>query len=258
MKILKIVFQGHTPEHVQGVNLRESIQELAENGDFSVKGQVRNLKHDGHVELLLEGDLDRNQAFLDAIRELLPELVDLKSVVVKQPVLEDRELSFNSQRRIEVVREDDATETVWALKGAGRQFARIGKNLKKFAERDQRKKRALIRAFQTELSNNLQILQHDPKNKKLVGRIRLTGVACHALLNNLEAFEEKDMPLVQAISEMAHLVTVYNSCVDALILTSSTPNYADVETEIIFELPGKIKALLDELSPPNGLKKRDS
>jgi len=56
----RVLYTGH----VQGVGFRYTVQRLA--ADRPVSGFVRNLP-DGRVELVVEGDADETQAFLEAV-----------------------------------------------------------------------------------------------------------------------------------------------------------------------------------------------
>jgi len=61
-KRLQVFFSGH----VQGVGFRVGTERLARN--YKVTGFVRNLK-DGRVELVVEGEPEEIETFLDALKE---------------------------------------------------------------------------------------------------------------------------------------------------------------------------------------------
>jgi len=62
MKTLLVHYEGR----VQGVGFRWTVKNLAR--EFEVAGTVKNLP-DGRVELLVQGDADEVEDFLEAIRD---------------------------------------------------------------------------------------------------------------------------------------------------------------------------------------------
>ena len=108
----RILVKGVAASDVQGIVLREAIQKVAKS--MGVKGSVRNVKGRPLVEIICEAG--KAAPFAAGISRLQ------ESLGTKFDVQGPTEELFDEFKDFEVIKEDDLTEMVWGLQGAGRAF----------------------------------------------------------------------------------------------------------------------------------------
>ena len=111
----RIMIIGETANSVHGSELREYIQRIANN--MSINGQIRNIKGDSKVEIICEGEKEKLDNFFKKIKKLekcKDKLFNIKEVNNEEELFEFKEFKL--------VREDELSEMVWALQGAGKVF----------------------------------------------------------------------------------------------------------------------------------------
>lgn len=117
---------------MQGVGFRDSaahaLNELKLN-EQKIKGFARNLKESGEVELtlLFDGDKSRLEGTINGIIKKIAEkmpMVEGAAIGWIAPFKDDyTEGQIGQLKGVEVKREDDLHEMVWALQGAGTLFS---------------------------------------------------------------------------------------------------------------------------------------
>ncbi len=125
----EFVLKGADSKDIQGVELREKIREMAVKA--KVSGDVRNVKEDRTVLVRCRTTDEKAKRLFDQIVGLDHPLVRLdakKSKPRKLSVLEGPVPRF--PKGFEVVREDELSEMVWALQGAGKVFG-LNEDLRK-------------------------------------------------------------------------------------------------------------------------------
>ncbi len=126
MRCKRVVIEGHMSNSIQGINLREEVENFVRgtiNADkVVVKGKISNLKN-GQVEIIFCG----SDSELDRIKELLEKLTktykDKKEIKrIKHINTYDYEVDDKLFSDFTTERSDDLSEMVWALRGAGIRF----------------------------------------------------------------------------------------------------------------------------------------
>lgn len=126
----EFVLKGADAHDIHGVQLRETIRRIA--ADKKIAGDVRNIKENGTVLVRCEDAQTAIDAFYDEIlkiqaKDFLISLDTQKSF--KRKVTVEPKHDFELPEEFAVIREDELTEMVWALQGAGKIFA-AGEKLK--------------------------------------------------------------------------------------------------------------------------------
>ena len=145
----KITIEGETTNDVQGTNLRDRIEKIG--NELNAGGFVRNIKGEAIVEIICEAD--KAKQFHEKLKELKKRKSELFRI---KEIKEPSGKLFDKFDRFRIIREDDLTEMVWGLLGAGRSF--------QFAEKmreSQRKSRLLTGLKQelTSISNQLDCIK---------------------------------------------------------------------------------------------------
>ena len=184
---MRIIIQGKTATDVQGIGLRDKIQRIAK--DMVIKGMVRNVKGEPKVEIICEAE--RANELYERIEKLKNEIRG--NFIVNKPSAQ----LFDEFDDFYIKREDDLTEMVWGLQGAGKAFKEAEKM------REENRKRMLIKSLTQELNS---ILVHIDKlrHKEPVSSLR---VIC------LENFL-REPPLDINDDLMKNLNDLYDLCVE--------------------------------------------
>ncbi len=123
MGLWKIVIGDKDSTYLHGVTLREDVRKVALSSKPQIKGQVRNLKDTGQVEILcISGNepVDFKKAIENEIKEnlLIKELPEIK--ILPSPINDShQEDKIKGSETFKIIREDELTEMVWALRNAG-------------------------------------------------------------------------------------------------------------------------------------------
>lgn len=116
----RFLFKGEDAADIQGVQFREEIKKKA--CKLEIKGQVRNLKERPNgfqVEVICETESEEGATkFFEEIKRIQNPLIKLDKASAEMSTK-----LFNEFKDFNIVREDDLSEMVWALQGAGRVFA---------------------------------------------------------------------------------------------------------------------------------------
>jgi acylphosphatase len=168
----RIVIEGETSFSIQGVNLREDIEQFVKtpfNGkSLDIKGKIRNLK-EGKVEIICFGS-DVNKLFneLDKWKNSKDnnKQFKIKNLYKFSYGEEDKFGSFDD---FIIERSDDQSEMVWALRGAGRRFEKAADALEKIndnlLERDKKIAAGRLLTLYHELMHNRNVLSDAERNK---------------------------------------------------------------------------------------------
>ena len=137
--LVRIIIEGETASSVQGAELRETVQEIA--GKIGIKGQIRNVKGKPKVEIICEKEKS------DLLFKEIERLKERKDTLFKIKNVTKTDKLFDDFQDFDVVREDDLSEMVWALQGAGKVFY--------FAEkmRQETRKKSLFTALKSCITN---------------------------------------------------------------------------------------------------------
>lgn len=164
--VWRFIICGSEESAVHGKRLRRTIKENADKN--KILGSVRNIKFKSHVEVRV-------------IAETIEEAKDLKRIITTE-LGEKGEYTFgevfvvdgeetDSYREFEVIREDELTEMVWALQGAGDAFVESTKQQKKILEtinqRDYKKEYGQLAALLIEVGRWEMEINSDIDNGKL-------------------------------------------------------------------------------------------
>jgi len=156
-KVVCMSIKGTVPDDVQGVDLRGSIEKYAKDlnseKDYIIRGYVRNVKGKAEVEVLFYAEKEEGkEEFISKIKKLVSGL----DADIEGPWEEERCVKFED---FTTIREDELTEMVWALRGAGKVFGGLVKEVKSqrqdlwFHEQERERKRleSLVRSIESEL-----------------------------------------------------------------------------------------------------------
>ena len=140
---------GKDESELHGRQYRVLIKKLADKAQ--ILGSVRNIKYKPQIEVRLD-IADKTQA--EAIKKQLED--GLKSIDTEAKPLEFGELcQLDDDIKYEefsVIREDELTEMVWALQGAGEVFYKSSKDIRTvMVLRDTMKERGLLGALKIEV-----------------------------------------------------------------------------------------------------------
>jgi len=152
----RIILEGRTSFGIQGINLREKIEETIKqpkNGKpLDVKGRVRNLK-DGKVEIICMGS-EVELLYETLVKWCQDHLFGIKKVT-KEEVHDPEAIRFTD---FTVERSDDLSEMVWALRGAGYRFVQSTEKLQEMIDRDKEVVRGKLLTLHYEVVNNRKVL----------------------------------------------------------------------------------------------------
>jgi len=133
----RIVITGLTATDVQGITLREKVERLAKQ--LGAKGFVRNVKGKSEVEVIC--DADKAKELFEGIGRIRERLGGMFAIGEPTETLFDEFTDFT------IKREDDLTEMVWGLQGAGKAF------LSAEDVREEMRKKRLMRGLKGEISS---------------------------------------------------------------------------------------------------------
>jgi acylphosphatase len=164
----RIVIEGLTSNYIQGVNLRERVENFVRgtiNADnVMVKGKISNLQN-GRVEIIFCGsdsDLDRIKLQLEELTKTKKDEKETKRI--KNINTYEYEVDDKLFSDFTIERSDDLSEMVWALRGAGNRFVEstevLAKIYHKIQERDERTALSRLLALHYELMYNKPHLQN--------------------------------------------------------------------------------------------------
>lgn len=109
--------------------------------------------------------------------------------------------------RVKIHREDELTEMVWALQGAGRVFTNA---VEAITIRDERKKWVLATAAIGELAMNADLMKQNATEGQRT--YSLSNGVVLALLNNVEDFKaEPEVLLAEELAQLVALINAYNN-----------------------------------------------
>ena len=151
----RLIVTGSTSYAIQGINLRERIEQFVRNkinhNSLRVKGKIANLKN-GKVEIVFcgkESDRKRLMSYLKSIN-------DIKDTQIHDYQVDEEFSNFT------VERSDDLSEMVWALRGAGNRFVETTKALqdihKTLEERDKNTAVGRLLTLYYELLHNRDLI----------------------------------------------------------------------------------------------------
>ena len=148
-KLCTFKINGKDESELHGKQYRVLLKKLADKK--GVKGSVRNIKYKSQIEVKLDLE-DKAQA--EEIRKFMKE--ELETYDQDTQVLEFGELcQIEDDMKYDdfsVIREDELTEMVWALQGAGDVFYKSSKDIRNvMITRDARKERGLLAALKLEV-----------------------------------------------------------------------------------------------------------
>ena len=145
-----MIIEGYTSFDIQGVNLRETIESLIKKpgSKFSdIVGYVRNLK-DGKVEVICSGqnvELLYHQLLLNKVDEQSKQTEEkLEEYKFKNVDISDYYVT-ESFTDFTVKRDDDLSEMVLALRGAGYRFKKSTETLQRIHESLLKRDKDMIR-----------------------------------------------------------------------------------------------------------------
>ncbi|MFH0890067.1 MAG: hypothetical protein V1836_02895 [Candidatus Aenigmatarchaeota archaeon] len=131
----KIIVVGESESDVQGTDLREDIKKVATS--LGINARIENVKDKSEVKVICESD--KADSLYKGIKILVDKAnEDDKLYFIKDVKLPDDRIFDNTD--LDLVREDDLSEMVWALRGAGRAFKKLADETKKLEERKQKVK----------------------------------------------------------------------------------------------------------------------
>lgn len=231
MSIVKrIVIEGKTENDIHGTNLRETIEELGNS--LGLRGFARNVKGKNIVEVFFEDD-EKNKAetFYDELCKLKARKDKVFQISnIKKP---SEQLFDLDNFRIE--REDDLTEMVWALQGAGRSFI--------FSEkmREEQRKKSLLISLRHELysiSSHIGDIKTD---------IKLSDVCLEFRVFCIENFL-KEPPNDTDPTLLSNLNDLYDICLQTNYFLRN-PSPINKQNERIEENLKKIEELINAIMP---------
>ena len=236
---------------VHGVHLREVVHKSIVNCQTKltskINGHVRNIKNKPIVEVKL---VSIDDVFPKAAHSVLEKafqkefkIDDVNSkyygVELESPVkTSDFSDDFGP---FTIFREDELSEMVWALQGAGREFRAA---IEVILERDQKKKDALLKATMSELTFNCQIIR---VNREKDLRYQLSISVSQALLNNVEGFDHTQTRVLEELATTIALCNAYNSAIalSGRAVIDSDIYLDDLEPRLI-KLLNLLKSLSDK------------
>jgi acylphosphatase len=207
----RIILEGMTSYAIQGINLRENIEEyvkthLGSEGQRP-KGKISNLKN-GQVEIIFHGersDLDKLMKYLD--KPILPSKRRREVSVIKRKESYDIQIDSETLSEFAIERSDDLSEMVWALRGAGIRFKNATDALKELhdtlQERDKNTAIGRLLTLRDELLYNSILLTRIKNNKRLKERARIVEkIKTTALNSNIENPAVPTRKFVQTLGEV--------------------------------------------------------
>ncbi len=143
---------AHDETDIHGGFYRVEIMRFAENRSPRVRGSVRNIRYEPEIEVkLIATDVTEATKFRDELDTYLnKDRKDDNKLAFKEV------LSFQGEednfKEFKVIREDELTEMVWALQGAGQIFRRSTQDIvKAIIIRDLKRERSLLYALKMEV-----------------------------------------------------------------------------------------------------------
>jgi acylphosphatase len=186
----RILLDGITSYAIQGINLRENIEEYVRMNigaqGIRPKGKISNLKN-GQVEIIFCGeksDLDKLAEYLDNLKRSDDKQ---QGKVIRKKETYDIQIESDAFDDFTVERSDDLSEMVWALRGAGIRFEHSTEALKKIhtslEERDKNTAIGKLLTLHFELMHNIRLIA---SIKNVKGKKKGKGIITVALRANIE------------------------------------------------------------------------
>lgn len=150
----RIMINGNEEHSIHGKRIRRDIKEIADREE--ARGSVRNIKNKPQVEIRIMADRDRAVRFCGFLE---------KEVCAEPGLRLDGPHTLEGEQAGEyigfrVIREDELTEMVWALQGAGDVFLMSAEGQKailgEIKNRDMRKEYSRLAALSVEMESNLK------------------------------------------------------------------------------------------------------
>ena len=119
MTLWKILVGDKDSTTLHGVTLREDIKKLALKQ--KILGQIRNIKNTGQVEIVCVSDSKPIGFFQDISNEIRNNDLILEpiSIDMQDIKISDLENHIKESKTFKIIREDELTEMMWALRYAG-------------------------------------------------------------------------------------------------------------------------------------------
>ncbi|RLF94866.1 hypothetical protein DRN50_04710 [Thermococci archaeon] len=232
--VWRIVLKGDTPDDVQGINLRNEIARIAKNlrkEGKNIRGQIRNIKGEAKVEILCQGSDVRE--FIERLKKFIDK--EFKGKIKLNEYKEKRIVDLKDD--FVIIREDDLTEMVWALRGAGKVFERLIKLIdEKERERESKRKKSLLLSLENELSS---IYDRADRIERREAHMKFRLFCIENFL--------KEPPIDVDIELTKGLNDLYEYCDETNNLIDMYPQMSDEETKLLEDNIDKIKKLVDEL-----------
>lgn len=174
--VWRFLIKGKDETEVHGIMLRRKIKQMADKEKLC--GSVKNIKHKPEIEIKIASNKEDSEKFRESTEKALNEKVKAKD--------EEEKYNFTQLFCIEgekaedykefaVIREDELTEMVWALQGAGDVFVKSAEIAKKSAEtadkiletiinRDIKKEFSRLSALSIEIKAVLNQIENITKN----------------------------------------------------------------------------------------------
>ncbi len=149
-KVFRFSIKTNNETEIFGRNNRIAIQKFAK--ESKINGTVRNLKGKAEIEIFIVAES------LDEVL-ILCEKINNETQINGQltTISEATWCKVEDFKDFELIREDELTEMVWALQGAGREFSQTTNKLEKIQqnleERDGKRRLARLSSLHLELGN---------------------------------------------------------------------------------------------------------
>jgi len=164
------IIKGEDESELHGKTYRLLIKKTINKNAF---GYVRNIKHKAEIEVCLVAIKKRDAEKLKI--KIQNELINAKAEGLNFGKLYKFEDDIKYEN-FEIVREDELTEMVWALQGAGQIFLESAKKqdiiLKTLRRRDSRKEEGLLLALSYEARGILRRLSNLEEEIKILGKTK--------------------------------------------------------------------------------------
>lgn len=220
----EFVLKGANAHDIHGVQLRENIRKLAV--DAGVPGDVRNVKKDHTVLVRCKAPEEQAERLLQTILKIPDALIKLHPTdSFKRKMTSEGGEPPKIPDEFEIIREDELSEMVWALQGAGKIFA--GGEKSRERKLTQALKLALIETSACADEHN----RGTPNNRNFV---------VTALENFISTGPVEDTDLVKQVYDLYQLCGQANEYLRLALSGQRTQDKVKELSEQILKLAGKI------------------